>query len=122
MENVRTVEPWMTEPWVMDLWMRAPWMRRKRLRRVQEVVERTVRSRYPGTDFPAVTVHADFDFDGDPILRVQIVYRGDDEEIRDDLGLGVKLIGALAEQLDAIEETAFVTPEFRNAEDPRFRS
>lgn len=122
MEKALPVEPWMTEPWVMGPWDRAPWMRRKRLRRVQEVVERTVRSRYPGTDFPAVTVHADYDFEGDPILRVQIVYGGDGEEIGDDLGLGVKLVGALIEPLAAIEETAFIIPRFRSAEDPPFRS
>ena len=45
---------------------------------VAEVIETTVREHFAGADIPSVTVQPDTGSDGDPLLRVTVVFDGPD--------------------------------------------
>lgn len=94
-------------------------MTEERRREVQDIVARVVRAQLPGTDLPAIRVWPDVDHDGDPVLRVEIVFREEDEELRCKMGLGVGLILAMQERLYTLGETRFPHPEFLRAADVR---
>lgn len=84
---------------------------------LQDIVTRVVRSQYPQTDFPAIRVWPDLDHDGDPILRVEIYFPEEDEELRRGMGLETGLIRAMRERLFASGITRFPHPEFLRAGD-----
>ncbi len=94
-------------------------MTEERRLQVQDIVTRVVRSRYPETDFAAIRAWPDLDHDGDPVLRVEILFRPEDEELRCKMGLGVGLIGDIQDHLCAVGETRFPLPRFLRADDAR---
>lgn len=94
-------------------------MTEERRRELEDAVARVVRAHLPGTDLPAIRVWPDRDHDDDPILRVDIFFRPEDEEIRSGMGLEVGLIRAMRERLFALGVTLFPHPEFLTTDDVR---
>ena len=94
-------------------------MTEERRLEVEDLVARVVRAHLPATDLPAVRVWPERDHDGDPILRVEIFFRPEDEELRCNMGLGLGLIRAMRERLFASGITRFPHPEFLRAGDVR---
>ena len=94
-------------------------MTEERRRELEDVVARVVRSRFPGTEFPAIRLRPELDHDGDPVLVVEIFFRPEDEDLRRKMGLAVPLIRDMQDRLWAIGETRFPHPEFLRASDAR---
>ena len=94
-------------------------MTEERRQELQSIVAEVVRSRFPGTEFPAIRLRPELDHDGDPVLVVEIYFRPEDEELRRSMGLEVELIRGMQNRLWAIGETRFPHPEFLRAADAR---
>ena len=94
-------------------------MTEERRQELQSVVAHVVRSRFPGTELPAIRLRPELDHDGDPVLAVEIYFRPEDEELRCSMGLEVELIGDMQDRLWAIGEPRFPHPEFLRAADAR---
>ena len=94
-------------------------MTEERRQELQGIVAQVVRSRFPGTEIPAIHLKPELDHDGDPVLVVEIYFRPEDEELRSSMGLAVELIRDMQDRLWAIGETRFPHPEFLCAADAR---
>lgn len=94
-------------------------MTEERRQELQSIVAQVVRSRFPGTDIPAIHLRPELDHDGDPVLVVEIYFRPEDERLRSSMGLEVDLIRGMQDRLWAIGETRFPHPEFLRAADAR---
>lgn len=56
-------------------------MTEERRQELQSIVAEVVRSRFPGTEFPAIRLRPERDHDGDPVLLVRIYFRPDPDRV-----------------------------------------
>jgi hypothetical protein len=77
----------------------------KKLREISEVVMKTLKQDFNNIEFIDAKVHYDVDFEGDDILRIEVVFKGSPKKV-DTTGLS-SVVRHIRPKLKAIEEQAF---------------